>query len=180
MDHLPTISFRYNPRKAAEAIILFARKKPGITKHTTLKLLFFADLYHLNSYGRPIIGDEYHALPFGPVPSTTYDMLKDSECLLEFLEEEAAPFSTTGKHIYATRDAKTEVFSESDIEALNYAFNNYADKSFEYLTLVTHRHPAWANASESRRMKYEDFLIDHPQKEEVIKELAEISTHLVI
>jgi hypothetical protein len=44
--------------------------------HTVLKVLFFADVNHLNNYGRPIVGDDYVALPHGPVPQTTYDILK--------------------------------------------------------------------------------------------------------
>lgn len=66
-----TIQFRTNARKALEVILWFAQR--GRTDfHGILKLLFFADKHHLNAYGRPIVGDQYKALPYGRVAQTTY------------------------------------------------------------------------------------------------------------
>ena len=52
------IPFDY--KKAVQAINFFARKNGGkITKLEVLKLIFFADRYHLRKYGRPITNDQY-------------------------------------------------------------------------------------------------------------------------
>ena len=40
-----------------------------------VKLLYFADKYHLLKYGRQISGDSYFALPYGPIPSGALDIL---------------------------------------------------------------------------------------------------------
>jgi hypothetical protein len=82
-----TIKFRTNARKAVEVIVWFAHQRPGIDFHSILKMLFFADLFHLNQWGRPIVGDTYYALPYGPVPQTTYDLLKHEPLALEMLDE---------------------------------------------------------------------------------------------
>ncbi len=86
-----SIRFRFNAKKAVEVILWFAERRPGISFHTLLKLLFYADKRHLNRYGRPITGDDYIAMQYGPVASTTYDMLKGAPLALEYLEGET-PF----------------------------------------------------------------------------------------
>ena len=55
------IEFNTNVNKAIEVILWLANKINGISRHKLLKLLFYADEYHLNKYGRPIIGDKYNA-----------------------------------------------------------------------------------------------------------------------
>jgi hypothetical protein len=79
------IKFKLNAPKAVEVIVWFANKRPGVDFHTILKLLFFADIYHLNQWGRPIVGDTYNALPYGPVAQTTYDLLRREPLALELL-----------------------------------------------------------------------------------------------
>ena len=44
--------------------------------HKIFKILYFADQKHLITYGFPITGDFYIAMPAGPVPSKSYDVLK--------------------------------------------------------------------------------------------------------
>ena len=46
-----------------------------------LKLVFFADRYHLRQYGRPVTNDEYMAMEFGPVPSGCKDLAEMSDYL---------------------------------------------------------------------------------------------------
>lgn len=45
--------------------------------HELFKILYFADQEHIKIYGRPITGDKYIAMKYGPVPSFLYDILKD-------------------------------------------------------------------------------------------------------
>lgn len=51
--------FSFSHRKATQALNFFARKAPGhsINKMKALKLVYFADRYHLRKYGRPVVGD---------------------------------------------------------------------------------------------------------------------------
>src|SRR5690554_1717133 len=48
----------------------------GVDILRAFKILYFANKEHLALYGRPIIEDEFCALPNGPVPSKIYDAVK--------------------------------------------------------------------------------------------------------
>ncbi len=67
---------RFSEQKALAAILYLANKTGKIDMYALLKTLYYADKYHFQQWGRTITGDTYHRLPFGPVPSKTYDMLK--------------------------------------------------------------------------------------------------------
>src|SRR5262249_34072379 len=62
-------------RKSTQALNYFARKAATgappreMNKMKALKLLFFADRYHLRKYGRPVSECEYFAMKNGPVAS---------------------------------------------------------------------------------------------------------------
>lgn len=50
------IEFQFNRQKAIEAILYFAnaRKQQKLTVLHLLKFLYYADMYHLNKYDRPV------------------------------------------------------------------------------------------------------------------------------
>lgn len=179
---MENIKFQVNIKKALEAILYIASACPEVGFHTICKLFFYADIYHINKYGRPVFGDEYKALPYGPVPRTTYDILKEDPLLMEALDEEH-PFAVIKKGskpmVIPKREAQLEYFSKSDIEALDYAIKNYSSMSFKDLTNVSHDHPAWKNARfYGDVMKYEDFISN--KNEELIEELRENSQFINI
>jgi uncharacterized phage-associated protein len=174
-----SIRFRFNVRKAVEVILWFSEIRPGITLHTLLKLLFYADKYHLNRYGRPIVGDDYRALQYGPVASTTYDILKGDNLGLELLGDER-PFDVAGgRHVRGRRRPDLDVLSESDVEALAWSFKKYGRLNFGQLTELTHKEPAWVNA-EGRLMRYEDFLDDTDDKAERVEDIRDAALRMVI
>jgi len=172
------IRFRANPRKALEVILWFANKRRGIDFHSILKLLFFADVVHLNEYGRPIVGDDYNALPYGPVAQTTYDILKCEPLAVEELGLDEMPFTIAGRYrVHPKREPDLRKLSESDVEALQTAWDRYAHLSFNARTDQSHEHPAYRNA-DGQRMRYEDFLEGENQNPEIISDLAEIAWNM--
>ena len=174
-----SIRFRFNARKAVEVILWFADKQPRITFHTLLKLLFYADKYHLNRYGRPILGDDYRALQWGPVASTTYDILKGDNLVVEFLGADH-PFTVEGRyHVKGNRMPDLDALSESDVEALAWSFEKYGRLNFDLLTKLTHKEPAWVNA-DGRFMRYEDFLDDTDDKAERVEDIQDAALRMVI
>ena len=69
--------FHFAYKKAAQAINCFAIQNGGeIDKLHALKLVFFADRFHLRKYGRPITNDQYWAMRFGPVASGVKDLFE--------------------------------------------------------------------------------------------------------
>ena len=59
--------------KTVQVLNWLARRNGGrIGKLRAMKLVFFADRYHLRKHGRMVTEDEYWAMKYGPVPSTTH------------------------------------------------------------------------------------------------------------
>ncbi|RUT51007.1 Panacea domain-containing protein [Campylobacter fetus] len=103
-----------------------------------LKLLFFAERYHIRKYARSISEDTFYAMKKGPVPSNTYDLIKKNN-----IQE----LSITSKEISSNNYFKTledyEDLSTTDIEALDFAVKNFGDLSSKQLIDKTHDYKEW-------------------------------------
>jgi uncharacterized phage-associated protein len=136
--------FQY--KKSVQSLNFFAIKSGGnLNKMKALKLIWLADRYHLRHFGRTITGDVYFAMPYGPVASTTRDILEkntglsDSELNYgnEFLE-------TSDKYHYnSSKDFDKKPFSSTDIEVLEKIFNQYSKYSEFELSKKSHSFPEW-------------------------------------
>lgn len=166
------IKFNFNRLKANEVILFLSNKDKGISKMRLLKFLFFADLYHLQKFGRPIVGDRYVAMVRGPVLSEVYNMIKRS----------GKDYDVEKNTIFPKRQADLNEFSKSDIEALEYAFNQYSQYETEKLSELTHKEKCWLNAvdrepkSKNAEILWEDMINDP----EILEELKENSRIMVI
>lgn len=140
------MSFPFSHRKTTQTLNFFARQSGGeINKLKALKLVFLADRYHLRRYGRPITGDEYLAMPYGPVASGAKDlaemdsMMSDAE--RSYGAQYLAPVDRYSYRSIAKVEART--LSESDRLTLTWAWENFGKlKEFE-LAEYTHRYPEW-------------------------------------
>lgn len=163
------MTFSY--KKAVQALNYFAQHKGGsISKLQVLKLVYFADRYHLRKFGRPVTGDQYWAMQYGPVASGVKD-LAELDSLSGPEQHYARNFLArgVGSHDVVSRAPVEEtVFSDSDREALAFAWENYGQVSLHHLIQRTHQYPEWTRhearlGSESRMpMSYADFLLDPP------------------
>lgn len=164
--------FAFSHRKATQALNFFAQRAGGsINKMKALKLVYFADRYHLRKYGRPVVGDEYVAMNYGPVASGTKDLAEMSD----FLGEEEARYakkfiepSESGRMYASVSGVDEKVFSESDREALVFAWSRFGRIEKFALSKLTHRYPDWkrheaalqSNVVTRVPMNYRDFLED--------------------
>lgn len=159
-------------RKATQALNFFARQENGrINKLKALKLIYFADRYHLRLYGRPITNDRYLAMKFGPVASSCKDLAEMSEFLGEEERNYAERFLTPDGHDYESiEEVERCEFSETDLEALAFAWREYGKLDKYKLVDATHLFPEWkrhearlSSGCESRvPMHYPDF-IENPE-----------------
>ena len=133
------IRFNINSQKAIECLIWIVQRGES-NVYNAMKILFAADKYHLNKHIRPVTGDRYVAMQFGTVPSWTYDATRLTTPGLGFKREENTLSLEPG------RTYNEWEFSESDIEALEYGFNEYAGKSFDEVKRKNHREKAWRRA----------------------------------
>jgi uncharacterized phage-associated protein len=181
------INFNLNQKKAIEAIVYLASKKPGMTQYYFMKMMFFADKLHLNKYARPIIGDRYIKMEFGPVPSFVLDVIhKNGDRLTHDVYmkvTDSLKFEPDGARIktYPMRKPNLDYLSESDIECLDAAFDKCKDMKFAQLVKETHDEPAWKEAKDNCLMDYSLFLDkDNPDREFIIEDLSDWSETLVL
>ncbi len=175
-----TIAFEMNEDKALEALVWLAYNQPGIDAFHVSKVLYFADKEHLNRYGRPILGDTYIRMEYGPVPSQTYDLIKKASPRKNVPKKlrEAIEVREGFRHLYPRRKPKMEMFSRTDRECLIKALEKYGSRDFGVLSKISHKQPAWKNAQENGTMDYEDMIEQSPKREEIIQNLKEYSRQI--
>lgn len=178
------IAYRINSRKILEAVVYVAAKSEERDYHHILKVLFYADKQHLQTYGRPVTGDAYKKMDCGPVGSKAYDFLKHSEWLPseEKTLAESALAQTGNKppSVEAKRDAVLKVFSKSDIKCLDDAIVFCAKKSFDELCNLTHEEQAWKGAELNGPMDYRLFIDEATsKKDDLVNHIQETSPHIL-
>jgi uncharacterized phage-associated protein len=173
------VKFGFNERKALEALALIAELHPGFTPLYIAKILFFAEKWHLNRYGRPIIGDTYIAMPKGPVPSVIRDYLEGNWEWVDQPEDidNAICIDRSGRLprlLPGARPPQREYLSESDIECLTEAVDYCKSKSAGELSEITHFEKAWRLAPVNAPMDYLDFVDDENENsEQIIQEVID-------
>lgn len=180
------ITYTPNTKKMLEAILWIVTRNQGCDFHFILKTLFFADKYHLQRYGRPVTGDVYIKMTYGPVPSRAYDMLKGSDFLpAEVLEkcEKSFGVSYTGKipAVEGKRPPDMNVFSGTDVSCLEDAFQLCVSTDFSSRTELTHTEKAWVEAQLNGEMDFALFVDeDIPDREALIDYIRETSVSLAL
>ena len=168
------IHFRYDSQKGL-AMLEYLLKKVGgrYNQMALLKLAFFSDRYHVRKYARPVSSDEYYALKLGPIPSNLKDIIFTEEYLSD-------KFHFPGDYTVElkTTDIDIDQFSKSDIEAMEFALQHFAELGRNdefFLAHLTHAYPEWSKYEERfsdnpygrEEMDYKDFLLNadpnHPE-----------------
>ena len=169
------IKFKFNKQKSIEAVLYLISKsgKNSYDLYKIIKMIFEADKYHLNNYMRPVTGDNFFAMNCGIVPSSIYDLCK--------AEDPKAPFYRKSKRIIVSnRIPDCNFLSESDIEALDIAFEKIANKTFDEIYKMNHsENPAWGKnhvKGSSIAIPFEQIIENH----EMIEELKSIASRIVI
>ena len=180
------VVFSVNPEKAIETIVYLANKKPNIDHYHVVKTVFYADKWHLNRHGRPVLGDRYVKMQAGPVPSFVLDVINLNDLALdsELIEKALNSFTVTQefreKLIAPKREAILDKFSDSDLECLDEAFEFCKEKDFKELWDVSHEEKAWQEAENNGDMDY--FLMiddDNPMKDGIVEDLRETAQSIV-
>ena len=159
----------FNERKFVNALLYFAKHtNPDQLGSTKLnKLLYHADFLHFKRYGRPITGDRYVKMPYGPVPSTAYAVVSDAS---RSLSGEVVKTILDGKirirnvkiadkkqsRIEALVDPDLSVFSESELEVLEEVAKQYKNRSATRLSRDSHSPDApWSKTQDFQTIEYE-------------------------
>jgi uncharacterized phage-associated protein len=166
--------FVFKPQKSIEAILYTIPRLINPTFHRLAKIMYFADRIHLEKYGRFICGDRYVAMKHGPVPSSTYELLKrardnDLSRFSKIPLAKQAFVIQDQSIVKALRTANLDLLSDSDIECLNQAIEKYGHLSFQQLTQLSYD-SAWHAADENdcitvehiiATLRNNDYLLDY-------------------
>ncbi|MFC2084936.1 Panacea domain-containing protein [Bacteroidota bacterium] len=161
---------KFSVEKATNALNFFVIKSGGeINKLKALKLVYFADRYHLRKYGKLITNDTYLAMKHGPVGSATKNICEFSDYTDEFSIRYAGNFIELKDEytVHSKKEIDKSVLSKSDIEALNFAWKVYGAYDHFELRDITHEYKEWIKASvrltddiKNTPMDIMDFLLD--------------------
>lgn len=185
------LRFQFDVEKLVQALAFFAHEGVSdLTKLKAAKLLYFADKYHLLRYGRPVLGDNYACMPYGPVPSKSLNVMNEALTTTEvdnpqrelFLSQLALDRGFLGRDrnpkFRLRGKVNLDVFSKTDIEALTYAVREYGHYKAPQLVNLTHEEATWRIPNQRRLewssvdIPYELFFVDSPESRDVL-ELAE-------
>jgi uncharacterized phage-associated protein len=181
------MTLNFKPEKLVHALALFSGAGvPDLTKLKAAKLLYFADKEHLLQYGRPILGDVYYCLPYGPVPSVALNEMGDAiekaevpdadrTLFREYLEVKT--FWTPYPVFKARQEYDPDVFSESELEVLASVVQKYGNLTAHQLVTLTHDEPTWKIPNQLRSpegrayIPYELFFVGAPENTRPMLEL---------
>jgi uncharacterized phage-associated protein len=162
---------------------LLSRTKAA-DKLKIVKLIFLADKYNLNLYGRTITGDIYFAMEKGPVGSTTKDIL-DFNMDYRLTETDIEYIDVFLKKIDSvTYEAKPvacnyDMLSKSDRQTLDYIIKHFGNLTNWELVALTHLYPEWEKhekalqeGTRSIKIELDDMFSYIDRKEESIKRIA--------
>ncbi len=138
----------FNYKKAVQALNWLAVKSGGnMNKMKAIKLIWLADRLHLRRFGRSITGDEYYALPKGPVPSGTRDVLEGSDFLGDTASDYASAYisvSAIDRYTFASlSDPNLKVFSDTDKDTLALIYSKFGQLDHFALSDLSHHFPEW-------------------------------------
>jgi uncharacterized phage-associated protein len=180
------IQFKISYDKTIEVILWLANRKPGIDIYHVAKVLFYADKMHINKYGRPITGDTYVKMPYGPVPSGVRDLITENSWLSpkQLLQiKKSLIIDKTDNHykLAAVRDPNMKYFSKSDISCLNSSLSKYGCMSFDELYNSTHSEKCYYETEFNEKIDYALLIDDdNPNKNEILDNIAEISQYIQV
>jgi uncharacterized phage-associated protein len=144
-----------------------------ISNIQALKLLFFAERYHVRKYGKFFSGDVFFAMKNGPVASNAYNILKsDDRIELKIKKYRDVKIENTDNNHYktlkqfASRDDYDHL-SDSALESLDFALENFGSMDRWRAVEITHNYPEWKrfkdtfekNANVSKRINIDDFFV---------------------
>lgn len=182
------MTLRFKPEKLVHALTFFScAGVPDLTKLKAAKLLYFADKEHLLRHGRPILGDVYFCLPYGPVPSVSLNEMgnaidktevedADRSLFRQFLEVKKG-FWNLYPVFKAKQSYDPDVFSESEIEVLGHVVHEHGNRTARQLVDLTHSEPTWTIPNQTRcpegreHIPYELFFVGAPETAQQMLEL---------
>ncbi|QNP92571.1 SocA family protein [Corynebacterium zhongnanshanii] len=153
--------------KAAQAVNFFLEQNANDPQSVDgdqylklIKLLWAADRHSLRNFGSEVTEDHYFALPYGPVASETYDLMKACRQGAEMRPDTTSQsdtlwwrehFETRRYALHRLADPGSDHLSPADILMLEEAYVQFRESGgFETARNISHIYPEWTRAYDSR------------------------------
>ena len=166
------LKFKLDPEKVVNAVAYFASNCDGATKMKICKLLYFADKEHLLRYGRPITGDSYVRMTYGPTPSVGLNLMRGlaSSRLTALFQSKIAVHAND---VRALSSPDLSVFSKSDLRVMQHVCEKYGRLAASQLSRVSHKEPSWKKTSANQLIAFELLFEGHPEANATLELLKE-------
>ena len=165
----PPVSFTLDYQKLISCIGHFAERCNDLTKLKAVKLLYFLDKNHLLKHGRPVLGDNYVKMGYGPVPSMALDILNEiidaGQMKVKMLDSENKEYFEKyigikhGKYpvFRAITEPNLDVLSESEKEALSQTQKAYGKLAASTLVNRSHEDETFKQSELNHYIDYKLF-----------------------
>jgi uncharacterized phage-associated protein len=178
----------FDYKKATQALNYFSIKEGGIiNKMKAIKLIWLSDRLHLRKYARTVTGDTYFALPNGPVPSSTRDILEQNEISLsdDELKYSSEYLAIINRYSFKSNsDLDYKVFSQTDTGCLDTVYGLYGQYDQYQLRDLSHFFPEWKKYESALNKKISsrflmdelDFFSDAPKEVDFFESHSELAS----
>jgi hypothetical protein len=127
--------FSFNKDKSIHSVFFILNEiEEGCDIHKVCKILYFADQKHLVKWGRPITGDHYIKMNYGPVPSNIKNIIDFS-----------SDIQRNGNILSTVVEYDSDELSISEINCLKESIEENRKLNFNELTEKSHD-KAWNKA----------------------------------
>ncbi len=139
-----------------------------------LKMLYLADKQMLVEHGKPITYDRWYALKYGPVLSSTYDLIKGGKPSQYWSNH----IQTDNYDVVLTQYPGSEALSVAEDRVIDVVFAKYQDYDRWEIVEVLHQLPEWEDPGDtSKEMTYKEVLrVEGLAEDEIAKILDNINT----
>lgn len=158
--------FRFSEEKFEALLQIICQRFDDIDRLKAVKLIYYIDKYSLLNTGRPILGDIYYKMIKGPVPSKSYDLIKE----FPFGDNDSCKFfyvptsNSTNPFIVTKCSPNLDVFSEKEIESIEKVLKELGGRSGVELSDLSHKDCAWTKSSMGSPIDYRLFFKDNPEE----------------
>ena len=153
---------RPNDEKLRELILLIAEWSQADERFGAIKLnklLFHCDFSAFLTFGEPITGQEYFALPQGPAPRRLKPITEKMEKKKELAYQEVPYHGHLQKRPIALRAANLKLFSGEEVALVRQTIEKFWKKSATEISDQSHLFLGWKVARERETIPYSTALV---------------------
>ena len=161
------MSYTISTRKILQALFYIQNHAPAAnnSKQTVmyfLKILFFADRYHMRHYGCLASDDSYYAMKNGPVASAAKDIMNNKlpECAAVSDANLLKDVESLDEYSVYIKPQSDDELSESFKEALDFSISNFGKFCQFDLSDISHDYPEWKKFEKKLGVDGNRFLMD--------------------